>query len=94
MDKRLKSLADNGEIPVKLVDVSAGLRKLRNIGAHASLGELTETDIPVLDGLTRAILEYVYSAPLLAKDAERRFMKLKKRTPRPKSKNLITKKNN
>jgi hypothetical protein len=77
LDKRLKSLASNGEIPTKLVDVAAGIRRLRNVGAHADLGELTEAELPVLDDLTRAILEYVYSAPLLAEEAEKRFAKLK-----------------
>jgi len=70
-------LADKDEIPSKLVKVAAGIRKLRNIGAHADLGELTESDLPVLDELTRAILEYVYTAPLLATEAEERFAKLK-----------------
>ena len=30
---------------------------------HAQLGELTEKEVPVLDALCRAILEYVYGAP-------------------------------
>ncbi|HYG34847.1 MAG TPA: DUF4145 domain-containing protein, partial [Clostridia bacterium] len=77
LDAKLKSLADVGEIPNKLVDVAAGLRKLRNIGAHVSLGELTEKELPVLDDLTRAILEYVYSAPHLAKEVEDRLTRLK-----------------
>ena len=77
LDKRLKNLADKGEIPAKLVDVAAGIRKLRNIGAHADLGELTQAELPVLDDLTRAILEYVYSAPALASEAEKRFANLK-----------------
>ena len=77
LDQRLKYLADSGEIPTKLVNVAAGLRKLRNIGAHGDLGELTPADLPVLDELTRAILEYVYSAPLLAREAEERFARLK-----------------
>ena len=77
---------ENGEIPAKLVDVAAGIRRLRNIGAHADLGELTEGELPVLDDLTRAILEYVYSAPLLAKEAEKRFARLKAQTtPRARS---------
>jgi hypothetical protein len=92
LDKRLKSLADNGEIPTKLVDVAAGLRKLRNIGAHANLGELTGAELPVLDDLTRAILEYVYSAPLLAREAEERLARLKKQGPKRKTK-TGTKKN-
>jgi hypothetical protein len=82
LDERLRSLADKGEIPAKLVKVAAGIRKLRNIGAHADLGELTPADLPVLDDLTRAILEYVYSAPLLASEAEARFEELKKRSTR------------
>lgn len=77
LDQKLKYLADQGEIPEKLVKVAAGIRKLRNIGAHADLGELTAADLPVLDELTRAILEYVYSAPLLAREAEERFAALK-----------------
>jgi len=78
LDKKLKNLAVKGEIPEKIVDVAAGLRKLRNVGAHADLGELTESELPVLDDLTRAILEYVYTAPLLAREAEERFEILKK----------------
>jgi hypothetical protein len=77
LDQKLKSLAQNGEIPSKLVDVAAGVRKLRNIGAHANMGDLTAAELPVLDDLTRAILEYVYSAPFLAKEAEKRLAKLK-----------------
>lgn len=73
LDSRLKSLAVRGEIPTKLVNVATGLRRLRNIGAHADLGELTEEDLPVVENLARAILEYVYTAPLLAEEAERRL---------------------
>jgi hypothetical protein len=66
LDKKLKNLAEKKEIPEKLVDVATGIRRLRNIGAHASLGELTGQEIPILNDLTRAILDYVYSAPHLA----------------------------
>jgi hypothetical protein len=79
LDQKLKNLADNGEIPEKLVNVATGIRRLRNIGAHADLGELTPAELPVLDNLTRAILEYVYSAPLLASEAAERFAELKKK---------------
>ncbi len=77
LDKRLKNLAEKGEIPEKLVAVAAGVRKLRNIGAHADLGELTEEELPVLNDLTRAILDYVYSAPYLASIAASRLSELK-----------------
>jgi hypothetical protein len=90
LDKRLKSLSERGEIPEKLVDVSSGLRKLRNIGANADLGELSSADLPVLDGLTRAILEYVYSAPLLIEETEKRLDKLKKKKAKNTLKNDTT----
>ena len=77
LDQKLKTIAENNEIPLKLVAVAAGIRKLRNIGAHANLGELTADELPVLDDLTRAILEFVYSASLLAREAEERLAKLK-----------------
>jgi hypothetical protein len=54
-----------------------GLRQLRNVGAHADLGELNESEIPVLDALSRAILEYVYRAPRLLEEVNERLKKLK-----------------
>jgi hypothetical protein len=67
---RLGDLAGKGEIPTKLVDVAGGLKDLGNVGAHATLGELSVADLPILDDLCRAILEYVYSAPYLAQKAQ------------------------
>ncbi len=75
---KLSNLASKGEIPDKLVDVAMNLKDLRNIGAHAILGELTVNEIPILDDLCKAILEYVYTAPYLAKKAEEKLKKLKK----------------
>jgi hypothetical protein len=75
--KKLQDLAEKGEIPAKLVGVADNLRHLRNVGAHASLGELTKDEIPILDDLCRAILEYVYSAPYLAEKAEQRLNHLR-----------------
>jgi hypothetical protein len=74
---QLKDLANRGEIPAKLVDVADGVRNLGNVGAHAGVGELTSAEVSIIDDLTRAILEYVYSAPLLAMKAEERLRKLK-----------------
>jgi Domain of unknown function (DUF4145) len=73
LNKKLNDLAKKGEIPTKLVEVAHSLRRLRNFGAHASLGELTRDEIPILDDLCRAILEYVYNAPFLVEQAERRL---------------------
>lgn len=80
LNQRLEDLAKKGEIPSKLVGVAKGLKNLRNVGAHATLGELTPAELPILDNLCRAILEYVYSAPFLAKEAEDRWHRLKNAT--------------
>jgi|SRR5580704_5815731 hypothetical protein len=77
LNEQLRDLAGKGEIPEKLVHVANGLRGLRNVGAHAAMGGLTSAEVPILDDLARAILEYVYSAPLLAQKAEERLKRLK-----------------
>jgi len=77
LGNKLDDLAKKGEIPVKLVAVANGLKDLRNVGAHASLGELTGNETPILADLCRAILEYVYSAPHLANQAEMSLKRLK-----------------
>ena len=74
--KKIGDLAAKSEIPAKLVDVTHSLRKLRNVGAHAALGELTVEEVPILEDLCRAILEYVYSAPHLAQLAQNRVTAL------------------
>jgi hypothetical protein len=75
--EKLANLSHKGEIPEKLVKVADSLRHLRNVGAHADLGELTQSDEPVLSSLFNAILEYVYSAPYLVQRAEDQLRKLK-----------------
>lgn len=75
--KMLNELAGKGEIPEKLVDVAKGLKNLGNVGAHAGTGNLTKNEIPIVQALTKAILEYVYSAPYLAKLAEEKLKKIK-----------------
>jgi hypothetical protein len=77
LSQQLQDLARRGEIPTKLIDVANGVRNLGNVGAHAGSGELTSAEVSILDDLTRAVLEYVYSAPLLAKKAEERWQQLK-----------------
>lgn len=76
--ERLTSLAERGEIPTRLAEMAHQLRQLRNIGAHADLGNLTPAEVPVLDDLCRAILEYVYTAPRLIERVELRIRALKK----------------
>jgi Domain of unknown function (DUF4145) len=77
LNDSLADLAAKGEIPEKLVAVARGLRRLSNVGAHALLGELTPAETPIVEDLSRAVLEYVYSAPHLASQAEARLSALK-----------------
>ena len=77
LNDKLADLAAREEIPGTLVHVAQNLKDLRNVGAHAGLGELSEKEVPILDALCRAILEYVYSAPHLALQAETRLLELK-----------------
>jgi len=65
LSERLADLAARGEIPQVLADMAHGLRQLRNVGAHADLGDLTSEEIRLLDAMLRAILEYLYRAPRL-----------------------------
>lgn len=76
----LKDLADKKEIPEKLVQVANGLKNFGNIGAHGETGELSEKEIPIINALIKAILEYIYSAPYLATIAENKLncIKMKK----------------
>lgn len=74
---RLKELSTRQEIPERLVQVAEKLQELRHMGAHAWVGELGQAEIPILDSLCRAILEYVYSAPHLVKQAEERLNQLR-----------------
>lgn len=76
---KLTDLAKSHEIPDKLLPVADKLRIFRNVGAHSALGELTAAETPILDNLSRAILEYVYSAPHLVEAAASALEKLHKR---------------
>jgi hypothetical protein len=81
--KQLKDLANRGEIPGPLADMADQLRILRNIGAHATLGELSGAETPILDDLCRAILEYVYAAPHRVAKVAKRIEELKNRRRTP-----------
>jgi len=86
LGQKLADLAKRNEIPSKLVAVANNFKDLRNLGAHAALGSLTAGEVPILEDLSRAILEYVYSAPFLADQAEKRLKQLKQPKAKPPSK--------
>ncbi len=73
LSEKLKYLAGQGEIPSRLAEMAHQLRQLRNIGAHADLGDLTENEVPILGALCNAILEYVYTAPALIDQVKKNF---------------------
>jgi hypothetical protein len=75
--ERLKNLAEQGAIPGRLADMAQSVRQLRNVGAHADLGAITEEEAPILDDLCRAVLEYVYAAPQLLCAVQQKIDKLK-----------------
>lgn len=77
LSDKLKFLAEKGEIPSRLAEIAHQLRQLRNIGAHADLGDLTTNEIPVLSSLCNAILEYVYTAPALIEQVKKHLEQLK-----------------
>lgn len=79
LSEQLKDLANKGEIPGPLAEMANQLRFLRNVGAHATLGELTNAEVPILDDLCGAILEYVYTAPHRVRKVAKRIEELKDR---------------
>lgn len=81
LSERLADLAAKGEIPKPLADMAHGLRQLRNVGAHADLGTLTQEEIHLLDAILRAILEYLYRAPRLVDEVKQILAKRKPALP-------------
>lgn len=81
LSERLKDIANKGIMPQQLAEMAHALRQLRNIGAHADLGELTNAEMPILEGLSKAILEYVYSAPALVQLVQSKIDALKGKKP-------------
>ncbi len=75
--EKLQFLSDKGIMPSQLADMAHAIRNLRNIGAHANLGELTSQEVPILHDLCKAVLEYVYSAPELILSVEDKIKNLK-----------------
>ena len=49
------------------------------MGAHAASGELTESEIPILDELCEAILEYIYVSPSRVATIAKHIEELKQR---------------
>ena len=74
---KLAYLSKHGAIPDNLMPVADKLRIFRNVGAHAGLGTLTVREVPILENMTCAILEYLYSAPFMVQEAKKALDRLK-----------------
>jgi hypothetical protein len=64
----LKELADRGEIPSTLAEVTDVLRLLGNVGAHAASESVKPWQVYAMDEFFRAVVEYVYVAPSKLKE--------------------------
>ncbi len=61
--QNLTDLAQRGEIPQTLTEITDVLRQLGNVGSHAGDDDIAPEYVDVIDDFFRAIIEYVYIAP-------------------------------
>ena len=73
LQERLKSLADRGEIPPVLAEMTTVLRVLGNVGAHNDSQNITVPMTWGMDDFFRAIIEYVYIAPSKLSEFKKRI---------------------
>jgi hypothetical protein len=78
LNEKLNDLAQRNLIPKTIGEAAHGIRELRNIGAHADLGELTEEEIPILEDIINVILVYLYSAPDMIIQITKKVEEMKK----------------
>lgn len=74
---RLDDLAEKGLLAADLLKVAHTLRDFRNIGAHLELGQLNESEVPLVKDLCTAMLAQLYTIPDLAMRAARSLERLK-----------------
>ncbi|HEY3761956.1 MAG TPA: DUF4145 domain-containing protein [Verrucomicrobiae bacterium] len=76
LGQQLQDLAKRNRLPQETLAFAAKLNSFRIVGAHFNKGKLTPKEIPIMEKLTKVILEYVYSAPYIMKQAEKTISKL------------------
>lgn len=57
--KQLQDLAHRGRIPAGFDDMATQLRHLGNLGAHVADVEVEPSDVPVIEDIAEAILDYL-----------------------------------
>jgi hypothetical protein len=60
---KLDDLAAKDRIPALLAEIAHQLRKLGNLAAHDEEIDVAPEDVPLIEDLADAILEYLYRAP-------------------------------
>lgn len=60
---KLDDLVRKDRIPAPLAEAAHEIRKLGNLGAHDDEVEIQAADVPAIEALADAILEYLYRAP-------------------------------
>ncbi len=74
---RLKYLAERGEIPPSLGEMTDALRVVGNTAAHGSLQPITHPMTWAIDDFFRVIVEYVYIAPSKLSEFKQRLASIK-----------------
>ena len=74
---RLKHLAERGEMPPVLAEVTDVLRVVGNTAAHGSIQTITQPMTWAIDDLFRVIVEYVYVAPSKLTEFKERLARAK-----------------
>jgi len=72
---RLKELANRGEIPPTLLELTNILRELGNVGAHYSDQQISVPMTWEMTNFFKTIVEYVYVAPSKLKKIREKFKK-------------------
>lgn len=63
LQQRLVNLTDRGEFPAIHAEAADVLRRLGNLGAHATNKSVKASQVDALDDFFRAIIEYIYVSP-------------------------------
>lgn len=85
----LKKLAEKGEIPKVLAEVTDVLRLLGNVGAHWTEQRVYPSQTPALDDFFKTIVEYIYVAPSKLQEFKYQLKKFKKLENEKKRKELV-----
>ncbi len=76
LETRLRKLAEKGDIPGALAEMTTVLRRLGNAGAHDSAVKVTVLITGAMDDFFRVVIEYVYVAPHMLQEFKKRLEKL------------------